>query len=200
MSEVSLTSRDDCRMSAPGLFIAEYFCPAQNEAIPLTTFLILIPTNGKVSYLVLSSVWSLIIETINTFERPDKIYARKILRNLESVCKLFGKQSGGYHKRSIASFYVSIPWKSDLKVNITSGILKQDLVLQVFQSPWNSCDPPVVYWQCTVKSNFVKWPDWQGLSARLVVNKTPCSEIKKKFPKSCLRHHFSSSRRLQNKI
>ena len=145
-------------------------------------------------------LYSLIIETINTFERPDKIYARKILRNLESVCKLFGKQSGGYHKRSIASFYVSIPWKSDLKVNITSGILKQDLVLQVFQSPWNSCDPPVVYWQCTVKSNFVKWPDWQGLSARLVVNKTPCSEIKKKFPKSCLRHHFSSSRRLQNKI
>ena len=90
-------------------------------------------------------LYSLIIETINTFERPDKIYARKILRNLESVCKLFGKQSGGYHKRSIASFYVSIPWKSDLKVNITSGILKQDLVLQVFQSPWNSCDPPVVY-------------------------------------------------------
>ena len=40
MSEVSLTSWEDCRMSARGLFIGEYFCPAQNEAIPLTAFLI----------------------------------------------------------------------------------------------------------------------------------------------------------------
>ena len=37
-------------MSAPDLFIGEYFCPAQNEAIPLTAFLILILLGIKLSF------------------------------------------------------------------------------------------------------------------------------------------------------